>query len=289
MIDDNRMDVGTLSRMLRTLLILPGIVFCGCRLFESAEPPPSNASVLRPAQASPDSVTIEVFLVRVPETRLAKLDEVWLHADEQVLDAQVRRELSRNGFRAGVIGPSPPPGLADLLQLDASAVVPDNLWQSVSLDKQAMITGHRKPMRPNKRLEIQLEPVHDVAPLFIATDAGLAGDDYELAQGQYAIQWTPLRQGRIRLEITPELDYGTPRNQYTVGEGYDIHRHVARNRKVFEQLRMHAPLSAGQMLIISGDGNGSGSLGHFYHSVPTSNGSEHRIILVRLAQVPGAT
>jgi hypothetical protein len=267
------------------LMLLGGLAHPGCRLFDSPEGTDSH-DLVRPPNASPDSVTIEVLLALVPDPRLARLDEVWLHADEQVLDARVRRELARNGFRAGVVGPAPPPGLAELLQLEANGSLPGDAWQSVPLDKRPTITGHRLSLRPQKRAEVQLEPVYERAPLLVATDVGLAGRDYTLAQGRYALEWSRRTQGRIQVELTPELDHGQPRTQYTAGEGNDIHRQLAKEREVFEQLRIEVPLSAGQMLLISGDGKGGGSLGHFFHSVPSPGGDQQRLVVVRLAQVP---
>jgi hypothetical protein len=270
-----------------TLFVLAVLATSGCRLFESSDGPSTRQSILLPAKPSPGSVLIEVFLVLVPDSRLAQFEDVWRQADEQVLGAKVRRELSRNGFRAGIIGPSPPPGLADLLQLEASAAAADEPWQSVPVDKQPTVTGHRFQMRPHNRVQVQASAVHDAAPIFLATDAGLTGKEFSLVQGQYALKWKPLSQGRIEIEVAPELYHGLPKNQYTVGEGNDLFRQVAKEREVFEQLRIQAPLSAGQMLLISGDGKGGGSLGHFFHTVPSSDGDQHRLIVIRLTQVPG--
>jgi hypothetical protein len=258
----------------------------GCRLFETHDIATPSAAAIRAAAPSPDSITIEVLFVHIPDPQLARLDEVWLSADEQIIDPGVRRELARNGFRAGVIGPAPPRGLAELLQQEAGEPLPDSLWQSVPLDKRPTITGHRLSMRPHKRLEVQLEPVHDLAPLFVGTDLGLAGREYPLAQGKYALQWTHLPGGRIQVEVTPELHHGLPTTRYVVGDGIDMNRQVTKECDVFKQLRIQVPLAAGQMLLISSDDQGGGSLGHFFHWVPSPAGSQQRLVIVRLAQVP---
>jgi hypothetical protein len=262
------------------------LALAGCRLFDSPDGAAASKSILRPARPSPDSVAVEVRLVLVPDRVLPKLDEIWLHADEQALEPDVRRELARNGFRAGIIGPAPPPGLSELLPLEGSVSATDDAWQSVPLDKQPAVTGHQFQLRPNKRVDIQASPVHDATPILVATDAGLTASDYELVQGLYALQWTPLPQDRIQIEVTPELHFGVPRNQYAAGAGHDLHRTVAKSRQVFEQLRMKAPLLAGQMLLISADPQAGGSLGHFFHTVPTSDGSQYKVVLIRLAQIP---
>ena len=274
-----------------SLLLIASLSLAGCRLFGDADELPDARLLLPPAKSSPESVTIEVRLVLVPDQRLARLDEIWRHADEQIIDSQIRRELARNGFRAGVIGPALPAGLAELLQLDApmegGTATPgeESTWQSVPLDRHVTVTGHRLQLRPHKRIEIQSSPVHDAAPLLFATDAGPVGNAYELVQGIYALQWSPQSPGRIEAELTPELHHGMPKNQYTVGAGHDILPSVGKQREVFEQLRVRAPLSAGQMLLISGDREGSGSLGHFFHTVPANEGDQHKLVLVRLAQV----
>lgn len=264
------------------------VVCMGCQLFEPPDAAEQFETILHAARPSRGSVGLEILLVLVPEQRLDQLKEVWLQADEQIVDASTRRALARNGLRAGVIGPSPPRGLAEILQLDASPRGSEDAWQSIPLDKSPLITGHRKQLRPNKRMEIKAPSVIDKLPLFIGTDSGVTGDDFEAAQGVYALQWSPLPHGRIEIELTPELHHGRPRKQYAPGEGNDLQIRMAKSRKIFEELRLRVPLFAGQMLLISSDLKGSGSLGHHFHTLPTTDGPQHRIVLIRLAQVPEA-
>ena len=275
------------SRLLGVLLysLAAGTVLGGCHIFAEKEEPPNPKSLLRTATSSPSSVAIEVLLVLVAPERLGQLNDVWLHADEQIIAADTRRELARNGFRAGVIGPSLPPGFAELLELDATPMAEESPWQSLPLDRRA--TQHRfRQLRPKTRVEIQASSVHEEVPLFVSTDDGLVGDSYALAQAIYALQWTPLPQGRIEVEVTPELHHGQPATRYTPGEGHDWRMQVAKSREVFEQLQIRAALSAGQMLVISGEPESSGRLGHFFHTLSAADGNEHKFVIIRLAQVP---
>lgn len=261
----------------------------GCQLFETPDAAEKFEKMLQTATPARESVYMEILLVLVPEERLDALEAVWLQADEQIVDAAVRRELARNGLRAGVIGPAPPDGLAELLQTDASPKVDESGWQSIPLDKDSTITGHRKQLRPHTRMEITAPAVYDELPLFIGTDSGVTGNDYKDAQGIYALQWSPLPQGRIEVELTPELQHGRYRRQYSPGEGNLLQVQMDKSREIFEKLRLRVPLSAGQMLLVSGDLQGSGSLGHHMHTLPTTDGPQHRLVLIRLAQVPGVT
>jgi hypothetical protein len=231
-------------------------------------------------------VAIEIVLVLVPDERLSHLDGVWRQADELILDAGTRRALARNGLRAGVIGPGPPEGLADLLQLDAATEDAERTWQSIPLDRSPTVTGRLKQMRPHTRTEIRAPTSYDEMSLFLGTDEGLVGANYVQAQGVYALQWSHLGSNRIQVELTPELLHGTPRRQFAAGEGNDWQMQTAQSREVFENLRIRAPLSAGQMLLVSGDPKNRGSLGHHFHTLPTTEGGQHRILLIRLAQVP---
>ena len=258
----------------------------GCHALVTPNAAERVEQVLRPAQPSRESVAIEIVLVRVPDARLPHLDDVWNQADEMILGASVRRELARNGLRAGVIGPAPPDGLTELLQIPTVAKEDDSLWQEITLDQRPTVTGRLTQMRPNTRTEINAPTTYDALSLFIGTDEGLVGRNYNQAQGVYALEWSPLPQGRIQVELTPELHHGSPRRQYAAGEGNDLKFQVAQTREIFDRLRIRAPLSAGQMLLISGDPKNRGSLGHFFHTMPTTEGGQQRIVLIRLAQVP---
>jgi hypothetical protein len=233
-------------------------------------------------------VAIQTLLVLVPGQRLEQLEQLWLHADEQIVDAATRRELARNGFRAGVVGPSPPDGMAELLELDPSPETSSSPWQAQPLDKAPTVTGHLHHRPPNQRIEIQASAVYDELPLFVGGDAGLTGKIMERAQGLYALKWSPLPQGRVQIEVTPELHYGQPKTQYAPGEGNEWRYATARMKEVFEKLRIQVPLSAGQMLVISSDPRAIGSLGHHFHTLSAPDGQQHRLVVIRLVQVPEA-
>ncbi|MEQ8839006.1 MAG: hypothetical protein RID07_19530, partial [Lacipirellulaceae bacterium] len=60
-------------------------------------------SLLRPIESAPESVTLEVFHVRIPVEMEAEVRELWQRVDEQQIDNQTRSRLTANGLRAGTV------------------------------------------------------------------------------------------------------------------------------------------------------------------------------------------
>src|SRR5688500_1524889 len=86
----------------------------GCRLF-TQDVELLGKSPLRPAQPSPDSITMEIIWARFPADDPQLNSAAWQEIDETQLSPTVRRELASNGFRAGVISGTLPDAIARAL------------------------------------------------------------------------------------------------------------------------------------------------------------------------------
>jgi hypothetical protein len=88
------------------------------------------------------------------------------------------------------------------------------------------------------------------------------------------------------VELTPELHYGAPRVRFTGGEDGLMYQAPMRERKVFDALRMNVKLAPGDMLVVMSLPDAGSRLGHYFHTVDSSNGPQQKLILIRLAEVP---
>jgi hypothetical protein len=94
----------------------------------------------------------------------------------------------------------------------------------------------------------------------------------------------PQPDGRVRLDLLPELHHGEPKVGYARNNQGIIVLEPGRAKKIFEQLALSATLSPGEMLLISSLPARPGSLGHYFFTEQTSGALEQKLLLIRLAQ-----
>ena len=96
---------------------------------------------------------------------------------------------------------------------------------------------------------------------------------------------TPQSDGRVRIELTPELHHDHARQQW-VGDQAMWRLEASRPKRVFDDLRISAVLSSGSMLLLGSQPDRAGSLGHsfFMEGAGQDNRMEQKLLLVRLCQ-----
>ena len=169
---------------------------------------------------SPDSVVLEMFFVRFPFGDPAVNEKLWEEIDEQQFAPDLRERLARNGFRVGLL----------------SGQMPDRTVEAAGIERQA------GPERPNRRHQGRGSGgraaawsggICNFAPAsgakssprasirncrcWCASRASSRGQTYNQAQGIFAVKSFPQPDGRVRLELVPELHHDQPRQRW-VGE-----------------------------------------------------------------------
>lgn len=274
----------------------------GCAVFTPSDEGDAGAcSPLRPVTPSVDSVAVEIFLARMPADDTV-CEELWRQIDEQQVPEHVRRELARNGFRVGVVGGTVPDELARVLQIKASLAEPNvvaddsgeledssstaNTPSIVDLADDRAITRQWRRFRPGKRAEINVSDIYPTLPVLLNDANGLGGRTFEQAQAVYAIRVNPRPRHQVAFEVTPELHHGRPKTHYTAGEGPYWRMDSARDREVYEKLRIPLTLLPGQMLVLGSDAISEGSLGYHFHRISKAKGAGRRLVVIRLAESP---
>ena len=106
--------------ILRALVLVIGLLgWSGCRFIDEG---PKGKSPLLPLTSAPDTITLEIFSAPVPLGD-PQIEELWREVDEQPLPAELRRRMSENGMRAGVVGPHVPVALAQMLKVTDQAQI----------------------------------------------------------------------------------------------------------------------------------------------------------------------
>jgi hypothetical protein len=252
--------------------------------------PPANhsaATILQPTQMAPGSAVIEVFSIHLPPGEPDLNSRVWEEVDEQHFPIEVRRNLEKNGFRAGVLAGQIPPALSRLLDLKDKPAVSGGLQQVKISDlaAPARVTSQHLQTRAGQRYEIAASGVIEKMPILVSEAGEIRGLTYEQAQGIFAMHVAPQPDGRVQLELVPEIHHGENR-QHWVGDQSIFRLETGRPKRAFEELKLTAMLGPGAMLLLGSQPNRQGSLGHYFFL--ECNGQDDRpdqkLILVRLCQ-----
>ncbi|HEX2477142.1 MAG TPA: hypothetical protein VHK01_20470 [Lacipirellulaceae bacterium] len=262
----------------------------GCRIFINDDDP-LGKSPLRPAAASPDSVAMEIIWARFPSDDSELNEAAWREIDETQIAPSVRRELTNNGFRVGVIGGAVPAAIARALgsgesQDDEPST--HNRAEAATLTAEPIVHGRIQQLRRNQRSEIQASEVYSSLPLLVNCGQELTGRTYSDAQAIYALRVDSQPDQTVMVELTPELHYGPAQLRFTRDDDdLGILRQAPlREREVFSDLRMSVRLAPGEMLVLMGLRDAGSRLGDCFHSVESSEGRQQKLILIRLAEVP---
>jgi len=266
---------------LAMLLLAPT---AGCHAWK--QEPPLGKSPLRAATPSRDSVTLEIWTVRFPSSESQLSDALWNEIDEQQIPNQVRRRLSHNGLRIGLVGASVPDRLARMLELDDTPPDENAVWQEVDL--QAIPNVTRRVVQVRERGEVEIAPtarIHDELRLRVREDGKVREKSYPNAQALLGTQATLNSDGSVTLQFTPQLYYG-PSQQKISFQGGAARYDASRAKEVYENLRVRVAISPGGMLLLGSVGDQPESIGHFLFSENSPEGPQQRLLLVRLARSP---
>jgi hypothetical protein len=88
--------------------------------------------------------------------------------------------------------------------------------------------------------------------------------------------------GRVYLQITPEITHGTPRHRW-VGSDGSFRFHLSQDSQRYDDLTIPAVLSPGQTLVLTGTGESQGIGQHFF-PIGERVAEHRRVLLLRLAQ-----
>ena len=262
---------------------LPLLLAAGCYTPQ----PRKVGSPLKPTQMSPESVALEIISVRIPPGEPELNRKLWEEVDEQHLPAELRKRLAKNGYRVGIIGSQVPANLAKILDLKdrPQAMGEPQKINLADVQESPRVSLRHLQTRSGQRNEIIASGVFEQLPVLLADEGELRGQTYSQAQGVFTLVATPQSDGRVRLELTPELHHDHARQQW-VGDQAMWRLEASRPKRVFDDLRISAVLSPGSMMLLGSQPDRAGSLGHnfFMESVGQDNRMEQKLLLVRLCQ-----
>jgi hypothetical protein len=227
------------------LLLLVLLAGGGCRV---VDPQVAGKSPLAPLSVSPDTIALEVYSApATPDD--PEFADLWELVDEQPLPGELRRQLAANGLRAGLVGPDIPAPLAAVLNVTDRHVEEEDR-QLVSMDPEGGVILRVLHAQAGKRIELAVPEVRDEMTLLEAIGNGGHGKTYKQAECRIALRAFPQSDGRVRLQLTPELHYGQFKSHVRGNDGVLMWTQE-REKKVFSDLKLEPELIAGQMLLVT--------------------------------------
>jgi hypothetical protein len=246
--------------------------------------PARKKSLLQPAQMSADSVSLDMFFVRFPFGDSKINETLWNEIDEQHFPADLRERLLRNGFRVGIVSNPMPVELEELLELGDNPAPAEEQsgTKATKLDEEPRVLRRFLQLPAQKRGEVIASGVYPQLPVLVSASGQLSGQTYQQAQGIFAVKSFPQPDGRVRLELVPELHYGQPRQRW-VGDQGMMRLEAGRAKRVYDDMTIAAEFAPGTILVLSSLPNRQGSLGHYFFT-ENDGRLQQKLLLIRLAQ-----
>jgi hypothetical protein len=244
------------------------------------EPAPSAKSPLKPLSLAEDGADLEVVLFRFPAGDPDLGDPLWNQVDEQGVSADLRRELTANGLRTGLIGGPLPEVLSR--RLTAAEDQNSPTAKAAQMQGEPPVRRSRLQLHRGRPGKIVTSGIYDQISLLTRDDGQVRGQTYPQAQGLLVGQVDPQADGRVRISLTPNLEYGANRQQW-VGEDGVFRLESGKPKQVFERLKIDTILAPNQILLLSSIPERPGSLGHYLFTEKRDDRLEQKLLMIRLA------
>jgi hypothetical protein len=265
-----------LCRSLALLLPLT-LVVAGCATWQKK---PEQRLQLPPPQVPLDAIVCELAYVQWEPRPVEKDQQFWHAVDEQFVPAEVRRRLEENGLRIGLISGTLPAELRDKLAATADPVA--------ALTAEEMPRGVEMLSRREKRqCRLGISELVEVLPerpgpgvVLWREETGVRGAEFDRPRGFFTLTAHSHHDGRLRLELVPGLDYGTPRSRMIGNPG--IWRiDVRRDRKLFELLAVDVVVRPGQTLVVTSTPEPKG-IGSTFFAHRFASATDQLFLLIRV-------
>jgi len=270
-----------MSHRLSTVVIASSLALCasGCAIWKEAATEPAP---LPTPKMSSDSVRLEIGFLQLAPQDEAVAAQLWSELDEQHLPLALRNRLSANGIRCGLCGTQLPQPLTDLIEQACCPIsVNDEGESEQRVDQQSRLSQRHLHCRAGRRAEIaSSQTIPNMALLTRGAD-GVRGKTLTDAQCLLAVKTHPQGDGQVKVELTPEVHHGQPKQSWE-GQNGVFRQVTSRDREVLADLQLAGTLSPGQTLVLSSTEPSLGLGQHFFTESDESGQPARKLLLIRL-------
>ena len=271
--------------LITALLAMLTLCMTGCNALKKPnwtleEATESPVELTAPRMAS-DAVVLEVAFIHVNPEDISADAPLWTEIDENHLPIQLRTQLNDNGMRCGLIGGMLPEAVQTLMAAEKNKIDHENIPEHV---KQSSHTRNmRMQFRHGREGRIVMSnQLHDEMKIVQVDDEYITGNTFNQAQANFTVRTYPKGDGRVEIELTPEIHHGQQKSNIIGKDGSWLVQ-TEREVSAFENLIIKNTLAPGETLILTSTPDAKGLGGHFFSTGPSRNDT-HYILLLRLAQ-----
>jgi hypothetical protein len=267
----------------RALLLCCMLAATGCQFLgvQDASDPSSAPRLLgtdgAAAKPAPRTIPVELVFVRFDEHDAALREAIWTSVDEQAVDDGLRRRLNANGLRAGIVTGHLPQRLAE-------RIVPERVVAagapSDPLADDPAVTRRLLRLLPDRRSEILATAGLEELVLLEETDGQVRGGTFRNATGLFELKVRPAADGRVRLDLTPEIKHG-PLERSWVGEEGMFRMEAGQRRHRREDLHVAVDLPEDAVFLVGCAGDQGSTIGDALLRDHGGNRSTMRLLVVR--------
>ena len=225
---------------------------------------------------APRTIPVELIFARFDEHDAACREELWNEVDEQAFDDGLRRRLAANGLRVGIVTGDLPPHLAE-------RILPDRAAPSAASDAVAAeppLTHRLLRLLPGRRSEVIAATGLEDLVLLETGDGQVRGGTYRDATGLFELKVRPAADGRVRIELLPEIKHG-PLERSWVGEDGMFRMEAGQRRHRRDDLALSVELREGALLVVGCADEQGSTLGDALLRDHGGNRSTMRLLAIR--------
>lgn len=233
----------------------------------------ADTATTKPA---PRTIPVELIFARFEEHDAACRDELWHAVDEQAIDDALRRRLAANGLRVGIVTGDLPPHLAE-------RILPDRTAPATTSDvvaAESPLTHRLLRLLPGRRSEILAATGIANLVLLETGDGQVRGGTFRDATGLFELKVRPAADGRVRIELVPEIKHG-PLERSWVGEDGMFRMEAGQRRHRRDDLTLGVELREGGLLVVGCAGEKGATLGDALLRDHGGNRSTLRLLAIR--------
>ena len=126
--------------------------------------------------------------------------------------------MGEERLSAGTLAGQIPPAISQLLDFKGKTVAAGEVQHVnvADLAVPARVTTEHMQTHAGQRYEIAASSILDRMPILTSDAGGVHGQPYDQAQGIFAMQVAPLPDGRVELELVPEVHHGQARQHWVL-------------------------------------------------------------------------
>lgn len=264
----------------RPFLVVICLLCCptGCATWNN----PETSFQLPVLQMRSDTVVCEIAFVQWDTHESDTNQRFWQTIDEQFLPVEVRRRLSENGLRLGLISGQLPDQVRRKLGATVDPIAALTA-ETLAPGTEMLSRRETKQCRDGITEIIEVLPHRPNTAVILFNEEGrVRAEQFHQPRGFFALTTFAEGDGRIRLELTPGIEHGDWRKRVTVMQGgmrYDQRR----DQRLFDSLKATAQLAPDHILVVTSTPEAKG-LGATFFANRFVSGTEQLFLLIRLSR-----